>query len=155
MTIEHELGQSAILNLLYTSTGPWSEGQGLNSSLLPSPYHQIFANAGKLPFCSGLITDCITDGAEFDRQGTIFTYDPLPTQQKQRECRLSGGANVTVVHVMEIGRKVLVPRVSDEKRFLEVSERRGIERERMIEMLGELLYFDVEEIQEEILEASA
>jgi hypothetical protein len=56
---------------------------------------------------------------------------------------------------MEVGRKVLVPRVRDEKRFLEVSERRGIERERMLERLGEFLYLDIEEIQEEILEVSA
>jgi hypothetical protein len=54
---------------------------------------------------------------------------------------------------MEIGRKVLVPRVRDEKRFLMVSEKRGIERESMLEMLGELLYFDVEEIQEEMISA--
>jgi hypothetical protein len=151
---EHKLGQSAILNLLYTSTGPWSEGQGLNSSLLPSSYHQIFANAGELPYCSGLPTDCITDGAKFDRQGTIFTYDPLPQQQKQRKYRLGGGANVTVIQDMEVGRKVLVPRVRDEKGFMEVSERWGMERQRMLERLSEFLYFDLEEIEEEILDGS-
>jgi hypothetical protein len=84
----------------------------------------------------------------------IFTHDPLPPQ-KQRKYSLSGGANVTVVHEMEIGRKVLVPRVRDEKEFLEVSERKGIKREMMIKMLRELLYFDVEDIQEETLENSA
>jgi hypothetical protein len=52
---------------------------------------------------------------------------------------------------MDVGRKVLVPRVRDEKAFLEVSERRGVEREMMMEMLGKFLYFDIEEIQEEIL----
>jgi hypothetical protein len=46
----------------------------------------------------------------------------------------------------------LVPRVRDGKGFLELSERGGGEREGMLERLGEFLYFDVEEVLEEILE---
>lgn len=162
LTIEYDVGQAAILYLLYTSTGPWSDGQGLNYSDQPSTFHQIFANAGEVSYCSGLPTDCVTNGAEFDRDGTIFSYDPLSErqtgQQKQRQgqwqrkYRLSGGANFTVVQEMEVGRQVLVPRVRNEKAFVELSERRGIERERMMERLGELLYFDVEEVAEEMIE---
>lgn len=149
---EHTIGQAAMLNLLYTSTGPWSDDQGLNSSTQAPQFHQIFANAGEIPYCSGLPSDCVTDGAEFDRQGTIFTYDPLPEQQKQRKYRLSGGANFTVTHEMEVGRTVLLPRVKDRKRFMELSESRHLEREEMLEQLGDLLYFDAEEIGEEVLE---
>jgi hypothetical protein len=150
-----QTGQSAILNFLYTSTGPWSNSQGLNSSLLPTKYQQIFSNAGEIPYCSGFPSDCVTDGAEFDRQGMIFTYDPLTQQrprQRQRQYRLSGGEKFTVMQEMEVGRQVLVPRVRDGKGFLELSERGGGERERMLERLGEFLYFDVEEVLEEILE---
>jgi hypothetical protein len=145
------IGQPAILNFLYTSTGPWSNPQGLNSSLLPTRYEQIFSNAGEIPYCSGVPSDCVTDGAEFDRQGVISTYDPVSQQQKPRQYRLSGGAKFTVMQEMEVGREVLVPRVRDGKGFLELSERGGGE---MLERLGEYLYFDVEEVQEEILEAS-
>jgi hypothetical protein len=155
LTKRPQTGQSAILNFLYTSTGPWSNSQGLNSSLLPTKYQQIFSNAGEIPYCSGFPSDCVTDGAEFDRQGVIFTYDPLTQQrprQRQRQYRLSGGESFTVMQEMEVGRQVLVPRVRDRERFLEVSERGGGEMERMLETLGEFLYFDVEEIREEILE---
>ena len=141
-----------MLNFFYTSTGPWSDNQGVNSSLESPKYHQIFANVGELPYCSGLASDCVTDGAEFDRLGTIFTYDPLPQQQKQRKYRLSGGANITVTQEMEVGRSVLVPKVKNRLRFLELSERRGIERERILDRMGELLYLDVEEVEEEIIE---
>jgi len=164
LTIEYGVGQAAVLYLLYTSTGPWSNGQGLNYSDQPSTFQQIFANAGEVPYCSGLPSDCITDGAEFDRDGTIFTYDPLSErqtgQQKQRQgqwqrkYRLSGGANYTVMQEMEVGRQVLVPRIRNEKAFVELSERQGIERERMMERLGELLYFDVEEVAEEMIGGS-
>jgi hypothetical protein len=86
----------------------------------------------------------------------IFTYDPLPGEQKQRQrprqYRLSGGEKFTVMQEMEVGRQVLLPRVRDGEKFLELSERGGGERERMLERLGEFLYFDVEEIEEEILE---
>lgn len=139
-----------MLNLFYTSTGPWSNSQGLNSTDYPVFYQQIFANAGELAYCSGLPSDCITDGSEFDRDGVIFTYDPLPEQNKQRRYRLSGGGNVTVMHEMEMGIEVLLPRVRDQKKFLEVSERRGGNRERVLEDLQQLLYFDVEVIEREI-----
>ena len=155
LTIGYGVGQAAILYLLYTSTGPWSNGQGLNYSDQPSDFHQIFANAGEVPYCSELPSDCVTDGAEFDRDGTIFTYDPPTTQQRQRKYRLSGGTNLTVVQEMEVGRQVLVPRVRNEKAFVELSERQGVETERMMERLGELLYFDVEEVAEEMIEGSA
>jgi hypothetical protein len=46
------------------------------------------------------------------------------------------------------------PRVRDGKGFLELGERGGGERERMLERLEEFLYFDVEEVQEKILEDS-
>ncbi|KAH0362683.1 STE3-domain-containing protein, partial [Aureobasidium melanogenum] len=69
--------QSAMLNLFYTSTGPWSNSQGLNSTDFPVFYQQIFANAGELQYCSGLPSDCVTDGAEFDRNGVIFTVSSL------------------------------------------------------------------------------
>ena len=162
LTIEYGLGQAAVLYLLYTSGGPWSDGQGLNSSSQPTAFHQVFANAGEVPYCSGLSSDCITDGAEFDRDGVIFTYDPPSKRQtgqqeqrnRQRRYRLSGGANFTVREEMEVGRPVLVPRVRDGKAFGEVSDRGGIERERMLEQLGEFLYFDVDEVEEEILEES-
>ena len=164
LTIEYGTGQAAILYLLYTSAGAWSNGQGLNYTDQPSTFQQIFANAGEVPYCSGLPTDCITDGAEFDRDGTIFTYDPLSERQTgqqeqrqgqwQRKYRLSGGANFTVMQEMEVGRQVLVPRVRNEKAFVELSERQGIATERMMERLGEFLYFDVEEVAEEMFEES-
>lgn len=158
LTIEYGLGQAAVLFLLYTSGGPWSDGQGLNSTSQPATFHQIFANAGEVPYCSGLSSDCITDGAEFDRDGVIFTYDPPSKKQtgqqeqrkRQRRYRLSGGANFTVTEEMEVGRQVLLPRVRDGKAFVEVSERGGVERERMLEQLGQLLYFDVDEVVEEV-----
>lgn len=153
-TKEYDTGQAAILYLLYTSTGPWSNGQGLNYSDQPSTFHQIFANAGEVPYCSGLPSDCVTDGAGFDRDGTIFTYDPPTAQQRQRKYKLSGGMNFTVMQEMEIGRQVFVPRIRDEKAFVKLSQRRGIDRERMIERLGEFLYFDVEEVAEEMIEGS-
>jgi hypothetical protein len=84
----------------------------------------------------------------------IFTYDPVSQQQRPRQYRLSGGAKVTVMQEMEVGREVLVPRVRDGKGFLELGERGGGERERMLERLEEFLYFDVEEVQEKILEDS-
>lgn len=158
LTIERNIGQAAVLYLLYTSGGPWSDGQGLNSSSQPTTFHQIFANAGEVPYCSGLSSDCITDGAEFDRDGTIFTYDPPSARQtgqyKQRRYRLSGGTNFTVMQEMEVGRQVLVPRIKDERAFLEMSERGGVERQRMLEQLGEFLYLDADEVKEEILEGS-
>lgn len=164
LTIEYGVGQAAVLYLLYTSTGPWSNGQGLNHSDQPSVFHQVFANAGEVPYCSGLPSDCVTDGAEFDRDGTIFTYDPLSERQtgqqkqrqgqRQRKYRLSGGANFTVMQEIEVGRQLLVPRVRNERAFMELSEGRGIERETMMERLGALLYFDVEEVAEEMIEGS-
>jgi len=154
LTIEYGVGQAAILYLLYTSTGPWSNGQGLDYSDQPSTFHQVFANAGEVPYCSGLPTDCVTDGAEFDRDGTIFTYDPPTVQQRQRKYRLSGGTNLTVMQEMEVGRQVLVPRIRNEKAFVELSERQGIGREQVMERLGELLYFDVEEVAEEMIGGS-
>lgn len=63
---------------------------------------------------------------------------------------MSGGANFTVTEEMEVGRQVLLPRVRDGKAFVEVSERGGVERERMLEQLGQLLYFDVDEVVEEV-----
>ncbi|KAG9849438.1 hypothetical protein KCU98_g4966, partial [Aureobasidium melanogenum] len=82
--------QTAMLNLFYNSTGPWSNNQGLNSTDWPVFYQQIFANAGELPYCSGLPSDCVTDGSEFDRDGYILTYDPLLRQTTQRRYKLSG-----------------------------------------------------------------
>lgn len=152
---EHVIGQAAVLNLFYTSTSPWSDDQGLNSSLQAPQFHQVFANAGELPYCSGLPSECVTDGAEFDRQGTIFTYDPLPGQQKQRRYRLSSGTNFIVMQEMEAGSKVLLPRIKDRERFMELSERRDLDRETVPERLGDLLYFDVEEVEEEMFEGSA
>lgn len=152
--MERDIGQAAILYLLYTSAGPWSDGQGLSSSSQPSTFHQIFANAGEVPYCSGLPSDCVTDGTEFDRDGTIFTYDPPSERQaghpEQRKYRLSGGTSFTVLHEMEIGRQVLLPRVRDERAFVKVSQRRELEREKMLELLGEYLYFDVDEVEEEV-----
>lgn len=160
--MEYGLGQAAVLYLLYTSGGPWSDGQGLNSTSQPATFHQVFANAGEVPYCSGLPSDCITDGAEFDRDGVIFTYDPPSKRQtgqqeqrkRQRRYRLSGGERFTMLQEMEIGSQVLVPKVRDERAFVELSERGGVERERMLEQLGQLLYFDVDEVGEEIFEES-
>lgn len=145
-------GQTAMLDLFYTSTGPWSNEQGLNSTDWPVFYQQIFANAGELPYCSGLPSDCVTDGSEFDRNGFILTYDPLPRQDEQRRYRMSGGDNVTVMQEMEIGREVLLPRVKDGKKFLEVSEQRIGNREGVLDELRRYLYFDVEVIEEEIFD---
>lgn len=142
-----------MLNLFYTSAGPWSNAQGLNSTDIPVFYQQIFANAEELPYCSGLPSDCVTDGSKFDRNGYILTYDPLPGQYKQRRrYRLSGGGNITVMQEMEIGREVLLPRVKDGKKFLEVSERRVGDRESVLDELQRYLYFDFEVIEEEIFD---
>lgn len=145
-------GQNAMLNLFYSSTGPWANGQGLDSTDFPVDYQQIFANAGELQYCSGRPSDCVTDGSEFDRNGAILTFDPLPGQQKQRTYLLSGGGNVTVMEEMEIGREVLLPRVRDGKRFLELSKRHVDDREWGLEELQQYLYFDVEMVQEEYLD---
>ena len=67
-----------MLNLFHTSSGPWSNDQELDSTGFPAHYQQIFANAGELRYCSGLPSDCVPDGSEFDRNGYIITYDPLP-----------------------------------------------------------------------------
>ena len=72
----------------------------------------------------------------------------------QRRYRLSGGGNVTVTQEMEIGREVLLPRVRNGKKFLELSERRLADRERTLEELQEHSYFDVETIEEEVLDIS-
>lgn len=147
-----QTGQNAMLNLFYNSAGPWSNDQGLNSTEFPVYYQQIFANAGELQYCSGLPSDCITDGSEFDRNGAILTYDPLSKQQKQRRYRLSGGGNITVMEEMEIGREVLLPRVTDGKKFLEASERRISDWDWASEALQQYLYLDVEVIEKEVLD---
>ncbi|CAD0087558.1 unnamed protein product, partial [Aureobasidium vineae] len=147
-------GQNAMLNLLYTSTGPWSDSQGLNSTTELTTYHQIFANAGELPYCSGLPSDCVTDGTEVDRDGVISAYDPLPSSRSQRTYKLSGGRNVTVMQEMEPGRRVLSPRVRDGKGFVEESQRHVVDGQDMLERLGGYLYFEIEEIEGEILDGS-
>lgn len=141
-----------MLNLFFNSTGPLSNDQGLNSTGFPVYYQQIFANAGELQYCSGLPSDCVTDGSEFDRNGAILTYDPLPGQQKRRNYRLSGGGNVTVMEEMETGRQVLLPRVRDGKKFLDLSGHRIGDRQMALEQLQQYLYFEVEVIEEEIVD---
>ncbi|THW92647.1 hypothetical protein D6D15_03039 [Aureobasidium pullulans] len=103
--------QGIILYSLYFSVPPFARTQGLNSTP-PSPFHQIFANAGEIPYCSGYLPDhslCAADGEEADRMGTILHYDPLPpdvrskqgfqqrsSQQTVLKLKKGGNVNITI-----------------------------------------------------------
>ncbi|THX09194.1 hypothetical protein D6D13_06156 [Aureobasidium pullulans] len=101
--------QGIILYSLYFSVFPFAQTQGLNSTP-PSPFHQIFANAGEISYCSGCLPDhslCAADGEEADRMGTILSYNPLPPDvrskqrskqrsSQQRILKLKNGGNVNI-----------------------------------------------------------